>query len=163
MDSQTNEKDDTEDSDAVHKCKFRHALSDIQAHNGRKVRVTLPKDAILWTVLDDHLILQKMATRSNNRLGIKELVVQKCIEDSPLPLTELFLLLTFKGGEWERSLDSMNKEIDDNNSKFERNNTNTNKNTKPLGLVKQFPKKEFICALGLLIGAADCSDESEAL
>ena len=114
-----------------------------------------------WTIIAEHLLLQKQPTRTNNTLGIRELSVQKSIKESPLPLATLFLRLSFRNGEWERSLVSMNKRIAEHNSILERNYWDDS--TFGASLVKEFTKREFLIGMALIIGASDCSDKGEVL
>ena len=148
-------------SDHDHKRKYKEALARIKTEDGRKICVKSSRGSLTWTVIDEHVVLQKQSTRSNNRLGIRDLATQRLIEESPLPLAELFLRLSFKDGEWERSLVVMNRKITEYNTGIERQHRNETGSTP--GIVRLFTKKEFLCGIALIIGAADCSDKGEVL
>ena len=156
-------KKEKEALDRKHRKNYNDALDRIKSEEGRKVTVKSSKGQLTWTFIDDVAILQKQPTRSNNRLGIRELNTQKLIEDSPLPLAELFLRLLFRDGEWERSLVQMNKVIQDHNNILERRIHNESDTPSSSSIVRPFTKKEFLCGIALIVGAADCSDKGEVL
>ena len=59
-----------EASDRDHKQKYKEALARIKTEDGRKICVKSSRRSLTWTVIDEHVVLQKQLTRSNNRLGI---------------------------------------------------------------------------------------------
>ena len=151
--------DSTEDE--VHKKRYSEAVAEIKMENGKSFTISSSKDQMTWTIINDHVVLQKQSTRANNRLGIRELSMQKDIADSPLPLAELFLLLSFRDGEWERALVKMNRKVEEHNTSLERKHCRDSR--KCPGLVNAFEKAEFLIGIALVIGAADCSDKGEVL
>ena len=103
---------------------------------GRRVAQEVNEEMV-WTIVGDSYVLQKQQQRTNNKLGIKDLSVIKEIEESPLPLADLFLKLSFVDGEWERALVNMNRKIEEHNTMIERSSNHTNDSTSTTkGLVK---------------------------
>ena len=151
----------TESFDERHKRKFDDAVTAIKSETGRKITVKSNKQKMTCTIIAEHLLLQKQPTRTTNTLDIRELSVQKSIEEPPLPLATLFLRLSFRNGEWERALVSMNKKIAEHNSVLKQNYRDGS--TFGAGLVKEFTKREFLIGMALIIGASDYSDKGEGL
>jgi hypothetical protein len=75
------------------------------------------------------------------------------LEDSDIPLTDLFLYLLFKDGQWRRWLRIMNDKVETKN-----NNKSTEERPIP-----NFTQEEFITGHALLIGSADCADRGRSL
>ena len=156
--------DEQEEEQCIHKKRYKDAVASINAENGRRIKVKSKNEEMVWTIVGDSYVLQKQQQRTNNKLGIKDLSVIKEIEESPLPLADLFLKLSFVDGEWERALVNMNRKIEEHNTMIERSSNHTNDSTSTTkGLVKVFGKKEFLCCIALIVGAADCSDKGEVL
>jgi hypothetical protein len=75
------------------------------------------------------------------------------LEDSDIPLADLFLYLLFKDGQWRRWLRIMNDKVETKNK---------NKSTEERPIPK-FTQEEFITSHALLIGAADCAERGHSL
>jgi hypothetical protein len=76
-----------------------------------------------------------------------------CLEDSNVPLADLFLYLFFKDGQLRKWLRIMNDKVEvDNNDK--------STGDRP---IPKFSQEEFITGHALLIGATDCADRGRSL
>ena len=151
-----------DDDSNIHEKRYRDAVAEIKSETGRKIKVKSKKEEMVWTIVGESLVFQKQQQRTNNKLGIKDLSILKEIENSALPLAELFLKLSFRNGEWERALVNMNRKIEEFNTNLERSNKHCDSQSTK-GSVKPFTKKEFLCCIALVVGASDCSDKGEAL
>jgi hypothetical protein len=80
-------------------------------------------------------------------------VVLDSLEDSNVPLVDLFLYLLFKDGQWRRWLRIMNDKVETKN-----NNKSTEERPIP-----NFTQEEFITGHALLIGSEDCADRGRSL
>jgi hypothetical protein len=108
------------------------------------------KKKLVWTVICDHQPVDPVQPRSSAYLGIRKQEVIDKLEESQLPLTDLFLYFMFKDGEWKRWLRTM----------YQRISTLNINSTRP---IKLFSPKEFLIGHALLIGASDCSERGKML
>jgi hypothetical protein len=76
------------------------------------------------------------------------------LEDSNVPLEDLFLYLFFKDRQWRKWLRIMNDKVEADK--------NNNKSTGDRSISK-FTQEEFITGHALFIGAADCADRGRSL
>ena len=81
--------------------------------DGATYTISSSTDKMTWTVIKEHTIFngQNVPIRLAQDLGIKDTEVQEILKESVLPLVDLFLLLLYKDGEWEKALETMNKNI----------------------------------------------------
>jgi hypothetical protein len=111
------------------------------------------KEKIVWEVINDHCPTEALDEWSKTYLGTQSQAVLDSLEDSSVPLADLFLYLLFKDGQWRRWLRIMNDKVETKN-----NNRTAGERSTP-----KFTKEEFITGHALLIGAADCADRGQTL
>ena len=151
-------------TDQMYKDELKNARNKIRHlyHKGTTYKVKSGRESMEWTVIQEYNNLQPVPVRNEDFLGIRDLKLKQRISQSALSMADLFLHLTFKDGEWERSLESMNKKILNHNDSL-----SSSRNSKGSGggrrAIQPFSAKEFLIALALLIGAADCAEKGENL
>jgi hypothetical protein len=110
------------------------------------------KKSLTWEVIPYHDAPDPIKARSKAALGIRSQQTLDDLFDSDLPLADLFLLLTFRGGKWQRWLRVLNDKVKEMN---ESDNVKRN--------VSIFSPQEFLIGHALMICAADCSDRGTML
>jgi hypothetical protein len=80
-------------------------------------------------------------------------VLDKLKYDSVLPLAELYLYQSYRGGDLRKWLDVMNQKIAVHNESKPAVLSSTSG-----GRITRFSESEFLIGHALLIGAADCAD-----
>jgi hypothetical protein len=103
-----------------------------------------------WTVVNNHDPPIPIQTRSKAHLGIRSQKVLDDLDESDLPLADLYLYLSYKDGEWKRWLRKMNEKIVLINERSERK-------------ITPFMPREFLICHALLIGASDCNERGRML
>ena len=148
----------------MYKDELRKAQEDIKnlIKEGTTYYVKSGRETMTWSVIPEYTNLQHVPIRDEGFLGIKDLRLKQKITQSALLLAELFLQLTFKDGEWERGLATMNMKILLHNESLScsRSSKGSGGRGRPL---QKFSPKEFLIGLALLVGAADCAEKGENL
>jgi hypothetical protein len=150
--------DDDDDEVDEFKLKLKTFNAKIKSLYGKKVELVVgdtkkSKEKIIWEVINDHCPTEALDYRSKTYLGIRSQAVLDCLEDSDIPLADLFLYLLFKDGQWRRWLQIMN-------DKVEADNNNKSPGDRP---TPTFTQEEFITGHALLVGVADCADRGRSL
>jgi hypothetical protein len=131
---------------------------------GKKVEVVSgsgnQKEKVEWTVIEESIPCTLHTTpRSHAYLGIRlQEVLGKLRYNLVLPLAELYLYLSYCGGDWRKWLHIMNAKIAIHNESRPAVRTGI-----PSGRITRFKEDEFLIGHALLIGAADCADHRRCL
>jgi hypothetical protein len=105
------------------------------------------KQTLTWKIIPYHEAPYQIKARSKAAMGIRLQNLLDDINNSDLPLADLFLYLTFKNGKWKRWLRVTNMKIKEiNNSKELKRK------------ITKFSEQEFLVGHTLTICASDCSD-----
>ena len=141
--------------------KARESIRRLQKENATYTVKSGKGESMVWTVIPEYLNLRPIPTRNEEFLGIRDLKLKERLANSALSLADLFLELSFKNGEWQRGLATMNRKISAHNDSL--SSSRSSKGSGVRRAVHQFTGKEFLIGLALLIGAADCADKGENL
>jgi hypothetical protein len=110
------------------------------------------KKTITWTIIPYHESPNPIQARSKAALGIRSQSILDDLNESNLPLADLFLYLTFRGGRWQRWLRVMNSRVKDLDKSKDLNRP-----------IKEFTPQEFLIGHALMICASNCSDRGVML
>ena len=149
--------------DNIYQTRLNEANEKVAATVGTTYTVRSSADEMDWLVISDYGVLQTtVKPRQVEYLGIKDLKAREHIKESPIPLADLFLQLSFLNGEWERKLEMMNKAIVKENDtiiRSRRQSAHSCKKQNKSKIVPEFSKPEFLIGMAIVIGAADCSEK----
>ena len=152
--SDENEDDDYQDEilqeEDGHENKLMNSIRKIRALQGMTTDVVKgtgrSKQTITWKVIPYHDAPDPIKARSKAALGIRSQKVLDDLFDSDLPLADLFLYLTFRGGKWQRWLRVLNMKVKELNKSRELKRN-----------IGKFSPQEFLISHALLICAFHCS------